>query len=151
MGAIGAVRATDVLTLELDNVDVTGPQPGITTARDVLPAGLPALQSFGELVTVAVADVPGVAPNEIQVGLHPERVLGERSHVRWYVFFRTPSSTAGLCTTRRTTRLSFSCELSVVPRWPGARSSAARASSAVPACPSTPGGDRVRAGYKDLR
>ena len=70
VGAIGSVNPTDVLILNLDHVDVPGPEPVITTDRRC-PGGLSALWSFGELFRLASALELDVSPRELDIGLQP--------------------------------------------------------------------------------
>jgi len=78
-GAIGAVRATDVLLLTLDELGVPGPQGTISTDPAVLPAGRAALWSFAQLLRVASALELDINPMELQVGLQPASLGGHRT------------------------------------------------------------------------
>src|SRR5262249_52840090 len=51
-GAIGYAKTTDVLLLQLDDIDVVGPgdPPTIVCHDEIMPGGLSALTSFAELV-----------------------------------------------------------------------------------------------------
>jgi DEAD/DEAH box helicase domain-containing protein len=67
-GAIGYVKKTDVLVLNLDNIEVPGPMP-VLDPRAV-PAATPALWSFAEAVRRAASLVVlGVDPDELEIGL----------------------------------------------------------------------------------
>jgi DEAD/DEAH box helicase domain-containing protein len=70
VGAIGSVNPTDVLILNLDHLDIPGPEPVVTTDRRC-PAGLSALWSFGELFRLASALELDVSPHELDIGLQP--------------------------------------------------------------------------------
>ena len=73
LGAIGAVRRTDVLTLSLRSTELPGSDGTVDTSREALPMGLSALWSFAELFRIAASTELDVNPNELQVGLQPYR------------------------------------------------------------------------------
>jgi DEAD/DEAH box helicase domain-containing protein len=71
-GAIGALRPTDVLVLEPQDLDIPGPHGLITTQPALAcPAGVPALWSFAELLRSAAALELDVSPAELEVGVQP--------------------------------------------------------------------------------
>jgi DEAD/DEAH box helicase domain-containing protein len=70
-GAIGAVNPTDVLILNLDNLDVPGPEGRISSDPGSVPAGTSALWSFAESFRVAAALELDVASRELDIGLQP--------------------------------------------------------------------------------
>src|SRR5262249_34372148 len=70
-GAIGAINPTDVLILNLDNLDVPGPEPRITSDARAMPAGTSALWSFAEAFRIAAALELDVASRELDIGLQP--------------------------------------------------------------------------------
>jgi DEAD/DEAH box helicase domain-containing protein len=71
-GALGEVRPTDVLVLTLDRLALPGGV--IPTGKWELPAGLPAMWSFAEVLRRACAVHADVDPAELQVGLRPARL-----------------------------------------------------------------------------
>ena len=74
VGAIGSVKTTDVLILELSSDKLPGPDAVIETRPKLLPCGLSALWSFAELLRVAAAIELDIGPDEIHTGLQPRRV-----------------------------------------------------------------------------
>jgi DEAD/DEAH box helicase domain-containing protein len=70
-GAIGAVNPTDVLILDLDNLDLPGPEGRILSDPRVMPGGTSALWSFAEAFRVAAALELDVASRELGIGLQP--------------------------------------------------------------------------------
>jgi DEAD/DEAH box helicase domain-containing protein len=70
-GAIGAVKPTDVLLLQLEPLDLPGPMPTLTTRRDRTPGGMSALWSFAEMLRRAGALELDVSPNELEIGIQP--------------------------------------------------------------------------------
>jgi DEAD/DEAH box helicase domain-containing protein len=70
-GAIGAVKPTDVLLLQLGPLDLPGPMATLTTRRDRTPAGMSALWSFAEMMRRAGALELDVSPNELEIGIQP--------------------------------------------------------------------------------
>ena len=70
-GAIGAVNPTDVLILNLDDLDVPGPEGTITPDAALMPAGMSALWSFAEAFRTAAALELDVASRELDIGLQP--------------------------------------------------------------------------------
>ena len=81
IGAIGAVRPTDVLVAQPTDIDVPGPHGVITTQpANRCPAGEPALWSFAELLRTAAALELDVSPMELQVGLQPFPIEDDVSH-----------------------------------------------------------------------
>jgi DEAD/DEAH box helicase domain-containing protein len=77
-GAIGHVRLTDVLILELRNLaEVPGPSGCVATEHSILPSGRAALWSFAELLRLASAVHLDVGVDELQVGLQTLEVAGE--------------------------------------------------------------------------
>jgi len=70
-GAIGVIKPTDVLLLELSPLDLPGPLPTLTTKRERTPAGLPALWSFAEMLRRVGADELDVGPSELEIGIQP--------------------------------------------------------------------------------
>ncbi len=69
-GAIGAVKPSDVLVIELDQLDLLGGRGPLVVA-DSNPAALPALWSFAEMLRVAAAVELDVDARELEVGLQP--------------------------------------------------------------------------------
>jgi DEAD/DEAH box helicase domain-containing protein len=69
-GAIGAVRPSDVLVLELDQLAIASGL-GPLLVSDRIPASLPAMWSFAEMLRIAGADELAVDPRELEVGLQP--------------------------------------------------------------------------------
>ncbi len=74
VGAIGMVKPTDALVLSLDKVDVPGPDSVIEARERILPAGLPALWSFAEILRLASAIELDVGPGELQIGLQAQLI-----------------------------------------------------------------------------
>jgi DEAD/DEAH box helicase domain-containing protein len=72
--AIGEVRRTDVLVIELDQLSLVG--GAVATPRDITPAGLPALMSFAEVLRRAANAYLDIDENELEVGLQPWRSNG---------------------------------------------------------------------------
>jgi DEAD/DEAH box helicase domain-containing protein len=70
-GAIGCVKPTDVLLLQLSQLDLPGPIATLTTNRSRTPAGLAALWSFAELFRRAGALELDVSPGELDIGIQP--------------------------------------------------------------------------------
>jgi DEAD/DEAH box helicase domain-containing protein len=70
-GAIGEVRPTDALVLTLDALDLHGGV--IPTRKHELPAGLPAMWSFAEILRRGCAVHLDTDPSELRVGLQPAR------------------------------------------------------------------------------
>lgn len=69
-GAIGSIKPSDILILELDRLALlSGPGPLITT--DHAPASLPAMWSYAEMLRLAAAADLDVDPRELEVGLQP--------------------------------------------------------------------------------
>lgn len=67
--AIGELRATDVLTVELSSTHVPG---GVVPYdKDLLPAGLPAYWSLAEVMRRAAKRLLDIDPQELVIGLHP--------------------------------------------------------------------------------
>ena len=73
IGAIGSVKSTDALVLNLNALAIPGPQPrnSIETRTRILPAGIGALWSFAEGLRIAAAAELDVGPQELVVGLQP--------------------------------------------------------------------------------
>jgi DEAD/DEAH box helicase domain-containing protein len=81
VGGIGAVKPTDVLILNPDQVELPGPASVVTTESSAMPAGRSALWSFAELFRRAAALELDVDPRELEIGLQPfplEQGLGRR-------------------------------------------------------------------------
>jgi DEAD/DEAH box helicase domain-containing protein len=76
-GAIGCVKPTDVLVMHLDNLALPGPHGVVTTNARHLPAGVPALWSFGEIFRIAGALELDIDPRELEIGLQPFPVESE--------------------------------------------------------------------------
>jgi DEAD/DEAH box helicase domain-containing protein len=77
-GAIGAVKPSDLLTLELNRLALlSGPGPLLVGERT--PAHLPAMWSFAEMLRLAAAAELDVDPRELEVGLQPYVVDGGAS------------------------------------------------------------------------
>src|SRR5207244_601556 len=76
--AIGDVRPTDVLVLDLDRLALQGGV--IPSSRTLLPAGLPALWSFAELLRRGCQITLDVQADELQVGLQPARIGDLRTY-----------------------------------------------------------------------
>jgi DEAD/DEAH box helicase domain-containing protein len=71
IGAIGAINPTDVLILNLDRLDVPGPDGRISPDPRVMPTGISALWSFAELFRVGAALELDVSARELNIGLQP--------------------------------------------------------------------------------
>lgn len=69
--AIGEVRRTDVLLLELDNLAL--PEGALATLPWACPAGKGALLSFAELLRNAAKEYLDIEQSELEVGLQPAR------------------------------------------------------------------------------
>jgi len=69
--AIGEVRRTDVLLIALDRLPVVG--GAIPTQKEMVPAGLPALLSFAEVLRRAAKAYLDIDEAELEVGLQPWR------------------------------------------------------------------------------
>lgn len=76
--AIGDIRPTDVLVLSLDHLALQGGV--IPTGKKTLPAGLPAIWSFAEIIRRGCQVSLDVAPDELHVGIQPARVNDLRTH-----------------------------------------------------------------------
>lgn len=72
--AIGEVRRTDVLQIALDCLPIIG--GAIPTAKEMTPAGLPALLSFAEVLRRAAKAYLDIDEAELEVGLQPWRTDG---------------------------------------------------------------------------
>lgn len=72
--AIGEVRPTDVLLLNLDRLVLPGPNHVVVTHERIMPAGRAALWSFAESFRRAAALELDVDATELQVGLQAVRV-----------------------------------------------------------------------------
>ena len=70
--AIGEIRPTDVVTLTLDRLALHAGV--IPTNTSVLPAGLPAIWSFAEVMRRGCQVALDLQPDELQVGLQPARI-----------------------------------------------------------------------------
>jgi DEAD/DEAH box helicase domain-containing protein len=71
VGAIGAVNPTDVLIINLDNLDVPGPAGRIVPQQRLMPAGASALWSFAELFRLAATLELDISVRELNIGLQP--------------------------------------------------------------------------------
>jgi len=70
--AIGEVRPTDALIMELDGVDL---HAGVlATDRHLVPAGESAMWSFAEVIRRGCQSELDLQPDELQVGLQPKRL-----------------------------------------------------------------------------
>jgi len=69
-GAIGAVRPSDVLTLELDRLALLGGE-GPLVVSEAVSSALSAFWSFAELLRLTGASELDVDPRELEVGLQP--------------------------------------------------------------------------------
>lgn len=76
--AIGEIRPSDVIVLTVASPELVGDV--IPTLRSVLPAGLPALHSFAELLKRGAHAEMDVHPDELEVGLQAVRVNGVQTH-----------------------------------------------------------------------
>ncbi len=81
-GAIGAIDLTDVITIELRNLNVPGPSGVIDTNSCSTPAGLSALNSYAESLRRACAVELDVGVEEFKVGLQPHLSLDGRTLTR---------------------------------------------------------------------
>lgn len=72
--AIGEVRRTDVLLIAPGDLDLVG--RAIATPPEIIPAGLPALLSFAELIRRAAKSYLDIDEEELEVGLQPWRADG---------------------------------------------------------------------------
>jgi DEAD/DEAH box helicase domain-containing protein len=72
-GAIGAVRPTDVLVLELTRLALGGPPGPLEVPSPPRGPALSALWSFAELLRMAGATELDVDPRELEIGLQPAR------------------------------------------------------------------------------
>lgn len=79
LAAIASIRPTDVMTLELDELELPGgPRPLVLEGCR---AALPAFWSFAELLRLSAADILEIDARELEVGLQPWRTdhgLSER-------------------------------------------------------------------------
>ena len=76
--AIGNVKRTDVMTIELHGLEtIPGPNGLLALNRVAMPASRSALWSFAEVLKLACADELSVGPNELLTGLQPDRREGE--------------------------------------------------------------------------
>lgn len=75
--AIGAVSKTDVLLVELRDLPLPGPNGIIPVRRDKMPAGSPALWSFGNILRAAAALELDVNAQELRAGLQTVAIDGE--------------------------------------------------------------------------
>ena len=78
LAAIGEIRPSDVTVLTLDSPYLVGGV--LPTARTVLPAGLPALYSFAELLKRGAHMELDIHPDELEVGLQAIRMAGVQTH-----------------------------------------------------------------------
>ncbi|WP_433494729.1 DEAD/DEAH box helicase [Micromonospora sp. CA-248089] len=76
--AIGEVRKTDVLVVTASDLDIPGGV--VPTDAGVLPAGLPAMWSFAEVLRRGVQAELDIDPNELSAGLQPVRIGGVQVH-----------------------------------------------------------------------
>jgi DEAD/DEAH box helicase domain-containing protein len=72
--AIGSIRVTDTLTIDLQRTDV--PQERVTLVETDLPAGRSAYWSFAEVVRRASQTQLDIDPSELQAGLVPTLTAG---------------------------------------------------------------------------
>ncbi len=72
--AIGEVRRTDVLLIAPGDLALVG--GAIATPREMIPAGLPALLSFSEVLRRAAKAYLDIDEDELEVGLQPWRANG---------------------------------------------------------------------------
>jgi DEAD/DEAH box helicase domain-containing protein len=72
--AIGEVRPTDVVVLELDGVDLHAGV--VATNRRLVPAGISAMWSFAEVMRRGCQVALDLQPDELQVGLQPASLNG---------------------------------------------------------------------------
>lgn len=73
--AIGEIRPTDVVVFSLEDVHLVGGV--IPTLRDALPAGLPAMWSFAEVLRHGCQAILDLQPDELLVGLKSTRSRGQ--------------------------------------------------------------------------
>ena len=76
--AIGEVRKTDVLVVTAGHLEIPGGV--VPTDPAVLPAGLPAMWSFAEVLRRGVQAELDIDPNELSTGLHPARIGDDQVH-----------------------------------------------------------------------
>jgi DEAD/DEAH box helicase domain-containing protein len=79
VGAIGAVKTTDVLVMTVDDVKLPGPDRTVEIRKELLPAGISALWSLGEALRIAAATELDVGPQEIQLGLQTANLRSSRT------------------------------------------------------------------------
>ena len=72
--AIGEVRPTDVVVIQLENVDLHGGV--LETRKDWVPAGVSAAWSFAEVLRRGCKVALDLQPDELQVGLQPASLNG---------------------------------------------------------------------------
>ena len=84
VGAIGYVKATDVLLLRPDHIDVPGPVSAVLPSRNC-PAGTSAFWSFAELFRRAGAIELDIEASELEIGLQPIPV-GDEGAISRQVF-----------------------------------------------------------------
>lgn len=77
-GAIGELRKTDVATLTIDGCNLVGGV--VATGRVDVPAGLPALWSFAEMIRQGGKAELDLQPDELQVGLQPIQIDSTLTH-----------------------------------------------------------------------
>lgn len=70
--AIGEVRPTDVVVLQLEGVDLHAGV--VATATNLVPAGISAMWSFAEVIRRGAAHVLMLQEGELQAGLQPRRL-----------------------------------------------------------------------------
>lgn len=68
MIAIGEVRVTDTMTVELEGARVNN--GSVPIAADLVPAGASAYISFGQVLKLAAQDLLEIAPEELVAGVH---------------------------------------------------------------------------------
>lgn len=78
LAAIGEVRKTDVLVVTANNLEV--PSCVIPTGRFTLPAGLPAMWSFAEVLRRGFQAELDIDPSELSSGLSPWRIGNDPVH-----------------------------------------------------------------------
>ena len=106
--AIGNVKRTDVMTIELHGLEtIPGPNGLLALDRVAMPASRSALWSFAEVLKLACADELSVGPNELLTGLQPDRREGELT-ARVFVAdsLENGAGTVDLPSTRRQSRTS---------------------------------------------
>lgn len=77
-GAIGELRKTDVATITIVGCDLVGGV--VATGRSDVPAGLPALWSFAEMIRQGGKAELDLQPDELQVGLQPIQIDSTLTH-----------------------------------------------------------------------